>query len=334
MEFSYNTKVKIAVDKLEHEVKLLKEEYLKVDPDQSLRKINKNTPTNVPKCKVKEARSKFSQWNNMEKFLERIKTGEIPSVDSVIDVQGRVTGKTARVYFNPSITSLTKQVRKCIVPTNEENVFAFFDLKAAEFAMTAIFAQEKEAVDAYHRGEDIYMHYAYLFPEGTERSVIKKILIANMYNKSAYSTALDLGITETQAQRLLDNVAFNIPRMTALKSKILAYDRRHNGYFCPNGFDQKDLVKIADIDEKGFNPDFALSVYSQSALGIFCQNATKKLLTRVNGTLLSVFDSMLVEIKPENKDRFVEWVKTNMSPLLADNVTFGKTFYEAAYGQE
>ena len=313
--FTYTTHVKINKEQLSDTLSELKARYEEIGSRES-----------------HEGRSRFSQWNNMNKFYERVCSGEIQSTDDIIQVTGTAKGNSARIYFKPSITSLAKPIRKSIVTTNPDNVFAFFDLRAAEFAMTAIFAQEAEAVDAYHRGEDIYMHFAYMFPEGTPRATIKKILIANMYNKSAYSTALDLGISETQAQRLLDRVAVQMPKMTALKRKIYAYDQKHNGYFAPRGFDQTNLVKVADIDPvKGFNPDFALSCYTQSALGFFMQDATTNLRPRVNGTLLSVFDSMLVEIKPESKERFENWVRNAMSPLIPDNITYGKTFWEAAY---
>lgn len=321
--FEYRTQVKIDINKLKGIVEELRLNYLEVNTRET-----------------HEGRSRFSQWNNINKFLERITTGEIPSKVSgvnsqyrIFDVVGSAKGNSARVYFKPSITSLAKPIRKCIVPVNEESVFAFFDLRAAEFAMNAIFAQESEAVDAYHNGEDIYLHYRNLFPQDADRKVIKKILIANMYNKSAYSTAIDLGCSEAQAQRLLDQVAQQIPRMTMLKRKIYSYDRRYNGYFAPKGFDQTNLVKVADIDPtKGFNPDFALSAYTQSALGLFMQELTNKLTPRINGTLISVFDSMCVEIRPESKERFESWVRKSFSPLVPDKITYGTSFYEAAYG--
>lgn len=282
-----------------------------------------------------EGRSRFSQYNNANKFYERLLSGEITSeVDGpfrIIEVEGSAKGNSARIYFKPSITSLCKKVRKCICPLNSNNMFAFFDLRAAEFAMNAIFAQEFDAVNAYHRGEDIYMFYKDIFPSGTERKVIKKILIANMYNKSAYSTAIDLGCSETQAQRLLDKVAESLPRMTMLKRKIISYDLRHNGYFAPNGFDQDDLIKVASFNQNEFSPDFALSCYTQSALGFFMQSATLNLIPKSTGTILSVFDSMCVEISPSNLERYKLWVSNTMSPLIPDNLTIGKTFFDAAY---
>lgn len=315
MDYNYTTQVKIDLKGLPTTLQELKDRYDEIGTRDT-----------------HEGRSRFSQWNNMQKFYERINN----NLDTTtIQVTGSAKGNSARVYFKPSVTSIAKPFRKHILPLKDENEFVFFDLRAAEFFMNCVFCQETEAIDAYQRGEDIYMHYAYIFPEGTPRATIKKILIANMYNKTAYSTALDLGISETQAQRLLDLVANTLPRMTMNKRKVYAYDLKHKGYFAPRGFNQNDLVKVADIDPvKGFNPDYAMSCYVQSALGFFMQDVTTKLLPKTQGTVLSVFDSMLVEINPANRDRFVDWMKTSISPFITDDFTFGKTFYEAAYGKE
>lgn len=313
--FQYKTQVRIDTRKLASILPALKESYDKIGNRDS-----------------HEGRSRFSTWNNLQKFYDRIAMfGDEP----IIDVEGSSKGGTARIYFRPSVTSLAKPLRKCIKPIDPSHQFMFTDLKAAEFAMAAIFAQETEAVSAYHRGEDIYMHYSYLFPEGTERKVIKKTLIANLYNTSAYRVGLDLGISETQAQRLLDTIANKLPRMTMLKRRIYTYDLAHKGYFCPNGFDQSNMAKIADIDPvKGFNPDYAASCYIQSALGLFMQQFSTKLLPLVRGTYLSVFDSVLIEHAPENQERLQNWLLNNLSPFVPDGFSVGKTFWEAAYGEE
>ena len=211
-------------------------------------------------------RSLFHNWNNSLKFYERLENVE----DPILEVTGSAQGNTARIYFKPSVTSLPKVCRKSIIPINPENQFFYTDIKAAEFAMGCIFAGETEAVNAYQRGEDIYMYYSHMFPEGTSRDIIKKILIANMYNKTAYSTGLDLGISEGRAQMLLNDISQKLINITLMKRRIYAYDIKYNGYFAPNGFDQTDLIKVADIDpEKGFNPNYAANCYIQSALGFF-----------------------------------------------------------------
>lgn len=312
--FEYQTKVRINLETLRQVKEELKNNYLEINTRET-----------------HEGRSRFSMWNNIEKFYERINDG---SDSVVIPVTGSATGGTARIYFKPSVTSLSKHFRKCIEPIDPLNQFYFADIKAAEFALGCVFAQEKEAIIAYQNGEDIYMHYSNLFPEGTSRDIIKKILIANLFNKTAYSTSKDLGCTETQAQRLLDSIALRMPSITMLKRKIYAYDMRNKGYFAPNGFDQTDLIKVASIDPvKGFNPDYAANCYIQSALGFHMQKVTSQINSRVSGTFLSVFDSVLIEHKPENFERLHQTLSRYFAPLRFDKPNTGKTFWEAAYSK-
>lgn len=343
--YEYKTKVRVSLLILQEQVDILRDEYEAYDPKGQLRLIKDKSD-----LRGHEARSRFSRWNNMFHFLQRLRQLEKPADnipilkryedDSVlIQVTGAAKGNSARVYFTPSVTSLAKNVRKAIIPIQDGNIFVYADIKAAEFALRCMQAQEQEALDAYHRGEDIYMHYKHLFPAEFQdnRKVIKTILIANMYGKSAYSTAKDLGSSETYAQRLLDSIASQTPRMTMLKRRIAMYAQRHNGYFSPRGFDQNDLIKVASINPaKGFDPNMAWSAYTQSALGFQMQKFTDLYLKHQNGaeqTTLSVFDSVFFEIKLESLEKFKEFANRCWAPLLFDEFTVGKSMYEAAYGE-
>lgn len=280
-------------------------------------------------------RSKFSAWNNVKKFSER--EGFVDGQTEFINLQvvGASKGSTTRIYHSPSVTSLAMPFRKAIVPTREGAKFVFFDIKAAEFFMQCVFCGETEAVNAYLRGEDIYMHYAPLFPPDTERKVIKTILIANMYGSTSYSVAKQLGCTDTYAQRLLNTIAARLPKITRKKSEIIAYARRYNGYFAPMGFDQTNLVKVAEVDPKqGFKPLLALSAYTQSALGLFMINFVTALKPRTKGTILTVFDSLLVEVLPENIERFKAYVDRNIAPFRVGGYGVGDTFLGAKEASE
>lgn len=282
-----------------------------------------------------EGRSRFTIWNNINTFFNRWNTQPTQAAGNIIETEGRAKGNSARVYYQPSVTSYAKPFRKHIVPTNPDNVFVFFDLKAAEFIMNCVFCGETEAVEAYQRGEDVYMHYSYIFPEGTPRKTIKTILIAQMYGTTAYRVSTQLGVSEAVAQRMLDMVARALPKMTMQKRRVISYAMKTNAYWAPRGFNQQDLVKIAEVNpQTGFSPDFALSAYVQSALGFFMQDFIAKLLPKTTGTLLTVFDSVLCEMKPDSMQRYVDWVSTHISPFRADGFHFGKTFWEAAYGDQ
>lgn len=337
--FTYTTQVRIQPEIIKQELDILKKEYLRMDPTQELRKVRGDDS-------VKPIRSAFSRYNNLYHFYKRLLQEETPKENIpvikkfddgsvLINVVASAKGNSARVYFKPSITSLTKEVRKAIVPINEENIFVYMDIRAAEFALRCIQAQDEEHLANYCNGGDIYMTKADLFPKGTGRDKIKRCLIASMYGRTAYSTAKDLGITETQAQRILDNIDRNFTKLTMLKRSIIQYDRVKNGYYSPNGFNQNDLVKVASIDRvKGFDPNLAWSVYTQSALGFIMQQFSTKFLENQKGvqqTFLSIFDSIVVEIKPTSRARFEEFVINAFAPLLPDGFHVGDTMYQAMY---
>lgn len=334
--FTYKTKVRIYPEVIRQELPLLEDEYRKSDPTGELRKQG-----DLPG--QHEARSCFSTWNNLKHFYLRLVHLEAPYVpwlkeyddgSKLIEVTAEAKGNTTRIYFKPSITSLTKAVRKAIRPVQDDTVFVHFDLKAAEFALRAIQAQDQDALNVYQSGEDIYMHFASLFPDGTPRDTIKTILIANCYGTTAYRVGKQLGISDTVAQRLLDSVAFKMPKFTLLKRQIAAYAQRHNGYFAPRGFDQTNLVKVASIGQNGFDPNLAYSAYTQSALGFIFQDLSTNYLKcqgDAEQTFISIFDSVVAEIKPENLDRFKDFVARNVSPLRPDGFHIGKTMYQAMY---
>lgn len=340
--FTYTTRVRIKPSVIAAELEGLRDAYEALDPTGELRKTKKADNF----LGAENARSAFSRWNNLNHFYLRLlqrdkasdnipilKTFEDGSV--LIEVVASATGNSTRIYFKPSITSLTKEVRKAIVPIQDGNIFIYTDLKAAEFALRAIQACDSEALAIYHAGEDIYMHFSPIFPDGTDRKTIKTILIANMYGKSAYSTAKDLGITETQAQRLLDFIAMKTPKFTMLKRKIAAYAQRNGAYFAPRGFNQSDLVKVADINpSRGFDPNMAWSAYTQSSLGFLMQNFTNQYLAHQQGVeqmFLSIFDAVVAEIRPESVTSFEDFFRKNWSPLMPDGFHVGTSMYQAMY---
>lgn len=305
--FIHKTKVRIDRNRLSQVVDSLKENYEKIGTRET-----------------HEGRSRFSAYNNISKFQERLSS----VVGDIIDVQGEAKGSSARVYYKPSITSLAMPFRECIVPIKEGNKFVFFDIKSAEFFMNCVFCGEVEAVQAYQRGEDIYMYYKGIFPPDTPRAVIKETLIANMYGVTSYTVSKRLGCSESYAQNILNKVSRALPRMTAHKAKVIAYARRHNAYFAPNGFDQTNLIKIADVDGE-FKPLLALSAYVQSALGLFVQGLITKLQPKCKGTILTVFDAVAAEINPKNFERYKAWIDVNISPFRVDKYAMGNNFLEA-----
>lgn len=245
---------------------------------------------------------------------------------------GSSKGNTARVYYNPSYTQYPRIVRKAIVPMNPENKFVYFDVKSAEYILNCIFADDKKTLELYFKGEDPYLAYAEAFPEGTTRDQMKTALIANMYGMSAYTLGKRLGVSETAAKRILRSINSTKTQQSELNTTILFKSQRDMAYYCPNGLDNLDLLKVADVDsEVGYSENRALSVYTQSALAVWIQGFITKLLDIVEPgtTLISVFDSILFEV-PKTADE--DLIRIQLSEMVAPfriDVGFGSNFYEA-----
>ena len=316
----HDTKVRVNLDGLAKVLPLLYEDWKKIGTrDKGI------------------GRSKFTTWNNLQHFYDRNVMNKQDDGTVTVMATGSQSGSTARVYYTPSVTSLAKVFRKFIVPCNDQKVFAYADIKGAEFFLNCLFCNETEAINTYYMGGDIYMHYKGIFPAGCERPVIKQALIGYMYGLTPYTLAKKTGVSEAYAERMLMLIDRNLPKMRAAKHMRIEYARTHNGYFCPafeNGkFNQDKLVKVADIDpKKGFQENLALSAYIQSALGEFMQNFIQDVEKRVDGTILTVFDSVFVEMWPDSIERFKNYLAKAWHPFLFDEVKTGKTMYEAQEG--
>lgn len=289
---------------------------------------------------TKQGRSLFTVYNTMNKFEERLMPGQ-----DIIKVKGQYDDQTTeRVYYKPSVTSIAKPFRKCVIPLKEGNEFMFFDIVAAEFIMTALYANERPVIEAYMRGEDPYNALKHFFPEGTERKEYKTTLIAGLYGGTPYSTALRLGISENKAERLTHAAERALPQIERMKERII-HRAEMNGYYAyPTNLEQTEFksMPFRALKDKtiGFNPNLALSTYTACSFGVWLQNLIHKVrhnkhgeLRKNMGTVLTVFDSMLIEINPNHREQWKNYILSYIKPFRAD-IQYGKTFFDAAYKEK
>ena len=90
----------------------------------------------------------------------------------------------------------------------------------------------------------------------------------------------------------------------------------------------------------GFNPNLALSTYTACSFGVWLQNLIHKVrhnkhgeLRKNMGTVLTVFDSMLIEINPNHREQWKNYILSYIKPFRAD-IQYGKTFFDAAYKEK
>lgn len=311
--FSYTTRVKFNLATLKAEVEAFQS-------DETATKTAKNNALSLYKKLAAKSGTLYCDPERAPGYF----------VDSMT---GTSKGNTARIYYNPSYTQYPKVIRKAIVPLNPENKFVYFDVKAAEYILNCIFAGDEKTLDVYRAGGDPYTVYSDIFPAGTTRPQMKEALIANMYGMSSYTLAKRLACSQDEAERILLAVNLRRPAQAKLNQEILRRAEKAGAYFCPNGVNRDELVQVAEVDPSvGYNPNRALSVYTQSALGLWMQSMIRKMLDYVDPsseTLISVFDSMLFEVdKSVDEDQVRTFVNELAAPFRVE-VGFGNNFYSA-----
>lgn len=310
--FSYKTNIRFDLETLKKET----EEY---QNDATATKTSKNNAASL--CK------RLLSFKQGDMFMGG---GDLRYFDDVMT--GTSKGNTARVYYNPSYTQYPRVVRKAVVPMNPENKFVYLDIKSAEYILNCIFAGDEKTLEIYRNGGDPYLAYSDEFPEGTTRDQMKTALIANMYGMSAFTLAKRLGISESAAKQILKSINRSRPAQAMLNMSITMRAINSGAYYCPNGINKDDILKVADIDpEVGYSENRALSVYTQSALGVWMQSKIREVQEFVeqDSTLITVFDSILFEVnKQADEEQIKSQLKALVSPFRAD-IGFGVNFYEA-----
>lgn len=280
--------------------------------------------------------------NNSSKLAERINaSSDLFSSNSLglrglgffyDKMTGTAKGNTARVYYSPSYTQAPRKVRKAIVPTNPTNKFIYFDITAAEFVMNSYLIGDSRVIEANRRGEDVYMAYKDIFPEGTPRDFIKGSLIATMYGATYKTISGFVGCDEKTAKSTLKAIEAAIPLRKTFADCVKELSLKTGSYWAGRGFSFNSPEKISEFsDAEPFNLRRALSIATQSALGLWMQGLLRILQTYVgkDTTLIQVFDSVVFEV-PKNAE--LKHIRTVILDMVAPfNVKMGEgfNFYEA-----
>lgn len=322
-------KVKVHQTRVKYDVQKLKE------VEDALRNdwANKGGTTTGPE------RREFLSWSKVYKFLN----GLAPTNgEAVLSVEGSYSGQSTRVYYKPSVTSMPKPTRKAIVPLTKGNRFVFMDLKSAEFVLACLYAGMNDIVDAYRNGLDPYDFYAKkLGISSYPRDVYKRIFIGYVYGITPYTVAKQLGTSETFAERLLSVMERQAVQLTRLKMMIKDFDKKpvssmpaysQGVYKFPLQLVEKPSEFSYFLPDKPWSDNLAWSAYIQSALGWQVQQAIRKLEKEglAIGTVLTVFDSFLMEVNDETQQKVVDLLTEHFKPLYG-KFTIGNTFWEAAY---
>ena len=237
----------------------------------------------------------------------------------------RITGD------NPNLTQLPREkhgynIRECFTVDNG-NVFLAFDFSSAEVKVLGALCRDPKLLQAIHEGKDFHSFSAsamYGIPYEDfvgilsdekhplykdykqKRQAAKNLTFGILYGSTARGVAFNMGITEEQAQQLIDMYFKTYPL-------IEQYVKDAHAMALTNGFvvspfmqrkwqfgTRKEFRYTAVFNAAKRNAQNVLIQNTASSIGLFCFTALNKEIKKLGGkTLCTVYDSVEIEVPLE-----------------------------------
>lgn len=199
----------------------------------------KSTPTGKPSVSTDVLERLRDSYSDVHPFLKslielkKIQTlaKSVKTISKKVDLRGRihpefnhVTCPTGRIYSY--IQNLPKEVRRVLIPDEEENVFIELDWSQQELRILAALSQEPVFLNCFSRNEDLHrrvisemFHKSVSQVTDEERKVGKTINYALIYGQEATGLAWRLNISLKKAQELIDQYFSSLPMIQEFKDE-------------------------------------------------------------------------------------------------------------------
>jgi DNA polymerase I len=199
----------------------------------------KRTPTGNPSVSIDVLERVRDSYSNLYPFLKSViefksvqtLIKSVKTVSKKLDPRGRIrpefnqfTCPTGRIYSY--IQNLPKEVRKVLIPDEEENVFIELDWSQQELRILGGFSQEPVFLDCFTRNQDLHkkvisemFHKPISEVTDEERKVGKTINYALIYGQEAPGLAWKLNIPLKKAQELIDQYFSSLPMIQKFKDE-------------------------------------------------------------------------------------------------------------------
>jgi len=131
---------------------------------------------------------------------------------------GRLSSSRPNLQNIPVRTELGKQIRKAIIPSNDDHLLIAADYSQIELRILAHLSQDKGLLKAFKKNEDIHRYTASLIFDTDEKSVTaemrnsaKRVNFGIIYGISTFGLANDLKVTHPEAQEFIDRYFARYP---------------------------------------------------------------------------------------------------------------------------
>ena len=293
----------------------------------------RRTPTGNPAVSIDVLERLLDPYSNVYPFLKSViqfKNAQtliksVKTVSKKLDLQGRIrpefnrlTCPTGRIYSY--IQNLPKEVRKILIPDDDENVFIELDWSQQELRILGGLSRESIFLDCFTRNQDLHkkvisemFHKPISEVTDEERKVGKTINYALIYGQEAPGLAWKLSIPLKKAQELIDQYFSSLPMIQKFKDE--SREKFLNTGYAETAFGRKTKLNlIGQTEERELRRGFNHIIQGTAA------DILRITLIRLNEALIATqaklkfcaHDSIYLEAKEEDSEEVAKLARSVM----------------------
>ena len=269
--------------------------------------------------------------------------------NQALTATGRLSSSAPNLQNIPVRTERGREIRKAFVPGTADGVIVSADYSQIELRIMAHLSQDKHLVEAFRNGIDIHSAtaekiFGVAHEEVTpdQRRVAKTANFGIMYGISSFGLAQRLGISRTEAKKLIDDYFAAFPAIRAFIDDTIAA-ARENGYvetlfgrrrYLPD-INSKNATVRALAERNAVNAPIqgtAADIIKMAMINVDRKLTEASLKSKM---VLQIHDELLFDVPEEETRTLMKVVKDCMENVMELSVpltvecNYGKNWLEA-----
>ena len=269
--------------------------------------------------------------------------------NQALTATGRLSSSAPNLQNIPVRTERGREIRKAFVPGTADGVIVSADSSQIELRIMAHLSQDKHLVEAFRNGIDIHSAtaekiFGVAHEEVTpdQRRVAKTANFGIMYGISSFGLAQRLGISRTEAKKLIDDYFAAFPAIRAFIDDTVAA-ARENGYvetlfgrrrYLPD-INSKNATVRALAERNAVNAPIqgtAADIIKMAMINVDRKLTEASLKSKM---VLQIHDELLFDVPEEETRTLMKVVKDCMENVMELSVpltvecNYGKNWLEA-----
>ncbi len=266
-----------------------------------------------------------------------------------VTATGRLSCTEPNLQNIPIREKLGRELRKAFVPRSSDFFFMDADYSQIELRLVAHMSTDEAMVNAYRQGADIHrltasevLHIPYEEVTSSQRSSAKAVNFGIIYGMSAFSLANDLGLTNKEASKYINDYFARFPSVKGfLDHCVESAKEKGYGVTIFGRRRQIEELKAKNFVQRSFGERVAKNMPIQGSAADIIKIAMVKVYQRlkkeglVSKLILQVHDELMIEVyRPEKEiveKILVEEMQgaANLLVPLTVEVETGETWYDA-----